>query len=74
MELHTLASAGKLLNVSASRLKKWMNAGYVTEHRIHLGSVQARVIDAATVERLRVVIRAVDEDGLTVRSAFAKYF
>jgi hypothetical protein len=74
MELHTLASAGKLLNVSAGRLKKWMNAGYVPEHRIHLGSVHARVIDTATVERLRVVIRAVDEDGFTVRSAFAKCF
>jgi hypothetical protein len=74
MELFTLASAAKLLSCHPARIRKWMDRGYIPEKRIQLGSVQARILDAETIERLLPVVKGIDVEGLPVKRAFAKYF
>jgi predicted site-specific integrase-resolvase len=74
MELYTLASAAEKIGCTPNRLKVWIDKGYVPEMRIQMGKVRARVVDEASIEKIRRVLTAVDQEGLTIQGAFARYF
>jgi hypothetical protein len=74
MELYTLASAAAHIGCTPNRLKSWMEKGFIPDHRIHLGQVRARVIDEFTIAKMKDVVKGIDEEGLTLRAAFERYF
>jgi hypothetical protein len=74
MELYTLAGAAEVLGCTPNRIKSWIDKGYIPENRIHLGKIKARVVDEATIEKIKEVLRAIDQDGLTMRAAFERHF
>jgi hypothetical protein len=74
MELYTLASAAALIGCTPNRLKSWMDKGLIPDHRIQFGQVRARVVDENTVAKMRDVVIGIDEEGLSLRAAFARYF
>jgi hypothetical protein len=74
MELYTLAGAAELLGCTPNRIKSWMDKGFIPEMRIHLGKIKARVIDDRTVEKIQEALKAMADEGLTVRGAFERYF
>jgi predicted site-specific integrase-resolvase len=74
MELYTLASAAEKIGCTPNRLKVWIDKGYVPEMRIQMGKVRARVVDEASIEKIRRVLAAMEREGLTIQGAFARYF
>ena len=74
MELYTLASAAELIGCSPSRLKGWMEKGLMPEKRIQFGRVRARVIEEASIPNIKRVLKGIDQEGLTIRKAFERYF
>ncbi len=74
MTLHTLSSAAQMLGCRSSRLKGWMEKGYIPETRIHSGATQVRVIDEEIIPKIKRVLQGIDEEGLTVQGAFSRYF
>jgi DNA-binding transcriptional MerR regulator len=74
MELYTLASAAELVGCSPSRLKGWMEKGLIPERRIHFGRVRARVIEEASIPKIKRVLEGIDQQGLNIRKAFEHYF
>ena len=74
MELYTLASAAEIVGCSPSRLKNWMEKGYIPERRIQFGKVKARVIEEEALPILRRVLAGIENEGLTVHGSFARYF
>jgi hypothetical protein len=74
LELCTLASAAEIVGCTPSRLKGWMEKGYIPEKRIQFGKVRARVIDVSALPMIRRVLSGIEEEGLTVQGSFARYF
>ncbi len=74
MELYTLASAAGLIGCTPNRLKSWMEKGFIPDHRIQFGQVRARVVDEFTVAKMKDVVIGIDEEGLSLRAAFKRYF
>jgi len=74
MELYTLASAAEIVGCAASRLKGWMEKGYIPDKRIQFGKVRARVIEETALPMIRRVLTGIEKEGLTVHGAFARYF
>ena len=74
MELYTLASASERIGCTPHRLKSWIDKGFVPENRIQLGKVKARVIDEESIQKIKMVLAAMDREGFTVRAAFERYF
>jgi hypothetical protein len=74
MELYTLASAAEIVGCTPSRLKGWMEKGYIPEKRIMLGKVRARVIEETVLSLIQKVLSGIEEEGLTVQGSFARYF
>ena len=74
MELYTLASAAEIVGCTPSRLKNWMEKGYIPEKRIQFGKVRARVIEEEALPILRRVLSGIEKEGLTVRAAFERHF
>jgi hypothetical protein len=74
MELYTLASAAEIVGCTPSRLKGWMEKGYIPEKRIQFGKLRARVIEETALPMIRRVLSGIEEEGLTLHGAFARYF
>ena len=74
MELFTLASAAERIGCTPNRLKVWIDKGYVPEMRIQMGKVRARVVDEESIEKIRRVLEATEQEGLTIQGAFQRYF
>jgi predicted site-specific integrase-resolvase len=74
MELYTLASAAERIGCTPNRLKVWIDKGYVPEMRIQMGKVRARVVDEDSIEKIRRVLEATEQEGLTIHGAFQRYF
>jgi hypothetical protein len=74
MELYTLAGAAEVLGCTPNRIKSWIDKGYIPDNRIHLGKIKARVLDEPTIVKMKEVLRAIDQDGLTIRAAFQRHF
>ena len=74
MELYTLASAAERIGCTPNRLKVWIDKGYVPEMRIQMGKVRARVVDEDSIEKIRRVLEATEQLGLTIQGAFSRYF
>lgn len=74
MELHTVSSAAQQLGCSVNRLKLWMDRGLFPDCRIQIGKVRARVIDSEQMAKLKMVIEAIDQDGVNVKVAFDRYY
>ena len=68
MELYTLASAAEIVGCTPSRLKNWMEKGYIPERRIQFGKVKARVIEEEALPILRRVLAGIENEGLTVQA------
>ncbi len=74
MELYTLASAAEIVGCTPSRLKGWMEKGYIPEKRIQFGEVRARVLEETALPLIQKVLCGIEREGLTVQGAFARYF
>ena len=74
MELFTVASAAEKLGCSPTRIKGWMSRGLIPERRIQLGKVRARVVSEESIAKLKRVLEGIEQEGLTVPTAFARYF
>ncbi len=74
MELYTLASAAEIVGCTPSRLKGWMEKGYIPEKRIQFGKVRARVIEEPALPLIQKVLSGIEKEGLTVNGAFTRYF
>jgi hypothetical protein len=70
MELYTLASAAEIVGCTPSRLKGWMEKGYIPDKRIQFGKVRARIIEEIALPMIRRVHSGIEEEGLTVHLAF----
>jgi hypothetical protein len=51
-----------------------MEKGYVPEKGIQFGRVRARVIEETALPMIRRVLSGIEDEGLTVQGAFARYF
>jgi hypothetical protein len=74
MELYTLASAAEIVGCTPSRLKGWMEKGYIPDKRIQFGKVRARVLEETALPLIQKVLSGIEKEGLTVHGAFTRYF
>ncbi len=72
MELYTLASAAEIVGCTPSRLKNWMEKGYIPERRIQFGKVRARVIEEEALPILRRVLSGIEKRRTNGSSRFFK--
>jgi hypothetical protein len=70
--LYSATAAARLLNINPARLQRWLNYGHFKpEYRALLGDVEARLLTAEEIQRLKEVMDLINS-GTPVQQAFAQ--